>query len=129
MEILLSNYVFIRPISVRSGLHLLNIECVQPSADFFSLSKEEVLAEQRVKVEAMERETRLRTGVMQESERQGVKRKYKYCFNRFMFPCSCTRYCRAPTVCTRTSPGCLTLSRSVCWLPGRPFLSLISKSF
>ena len=86
MEILLSNYVFIRPISVRSGLHLLNIECVQPSADFFSLSKEEVLAEQRVKVEAMERETRLRTGVMQESERQGVKRKYKYCFIRVRFP-------------------------------------------
>ena len=86
MEILLSNYVFIRPISVRSGLHLLNIECVQPSADFFSLSKEEVLAEQRVKVEAMERETRLRTGVMQESERQGVKRKDKYCFIRVRCP-------------------------------------------
>ena len=86
MEILLSNYVFIRPISVRSGLHLLNIECVQPSADFFSLSKEEVVVQQKMKVEAVERETMLRTAAMRESERKGAKRKYKYCFIRVRFP-------------------------------------------
>jgi len=54
--------------------------------DFFSVSKEEVAAEQSSKREQLERESMLRTKAMREKEEARAKRKYKYCLMRVRFP-------------------------------------------
>jgi len=55
-------------------------------ADFFSLSKEELKAEQVNKKDLLERESMLRTKAMREKEEAKAKRKYKYCLIRVRFP-------------------------------------------
>jgi len=54
--------------------------------DFFSISKDELKAEQSKKSEQLERESMLRTKAMREKEEARAKRKYKYCLIRVRFP-------------------------------------------
>jgi len=54
--------------------------------DFFSISKEELKAEQTTKKEQLERESMLRTKAMREKEEARARRKYKYCLIRVRFP-------------------------------------------
>eukprot|EP00092_Neocalanus_flemingeri_P028049 GFUD01030452.1.p1 GENE.GFUD01030452.1~~GFUD01030452.1.p1 ORF type:complete len:442 (+),score=157.19 GFUD01030452.1:613-1938(+) len=55
-------------------------------SDFFSISKEELKAEQTNKKEMLERESMLRTKAMREKEEAKARRKYKFCLIRIRFP-------------------------------------------
>jgi len=60
--------------------------CRELPQDFFSISKEEIKAEQTSRKELLERESMLRTKAMREKEEAKARRKYKYCLIRVRFP-------------------------------------------
>ncbi|NXE97723.1 UBXN6 protein, partial [Menura novaehollandiae] len=79
---------------VRARLHR-QLTLFQPSAaaarfelphDFFSLTAEELRREQRLRTEAVEKASMLRTRAMREKEEQREMRKYNYTLLRVRFP-------------------------------------------
>lgn len=89
-------------------------------ADFFNLTAEEIKREQRLRSEAVERLSVLRTKAMREREEQREMRKYTYTLLRVRLPDGCllqgpfwapVRYLQAAfvpgEVCLRVPDGCL----------------------
>lgn len=88
-------------------------------ADFFSLTAEELKREQRLRSEAVERMSVLRTKAMREREEQREMRKYTYTLLRVRFPdgCllqgACWALAMPPWVhCAPAGAGCSGLSSS-----------------
>lgn len=98
-------------------------------ADFFNLTAEEIKREQRLRSEAVERLSVLRTKAMREREEQREMRKYTYTLLRVRLPDGCLLQGAfwAPVwypwaafvpeeVCVRVPESCRV--QGVCWAPG-----------
>lgn len=95
-------------------------------ADFFTLTAEEVKREQRLRSEAVERLSVLRTKAMREKEEQREMRKYTYTLLRVRLPdgCllqgACCPWGRAVRGSSRVRPGrrnlCLVAELGAMWV-------------
>lgn len=87
-------------------------------ADFFNLTAEEIKREQRLRSEAVERLSVLRTKAMREREEQREMRKYTYTLLRVRLPTAAC--CRGPSTPGSGWRRCMGLSGRPCRTTGCP---------